>query len=387
MTRAETSNCHTLMLSLRTIGNFLIALMPASAHHLCILVTRDLGMLVFVSGLCRWSNYFRLNLFLSSLRLVGLIPIRYSIHTVLVFTDKTLHKNNVSRRTPLTFLDLDRSQESQEQESPLFTGCTRPAHQREEERFGPQHGLAGGHYITSAHFPGASLWLVCARFLAAFPRPCSFAQCCSAEQTSPSSATVITSRRVPRAPCVTLHFIDVSDSHSVASHPICPSRGRPVCGTTSPGWADQPTYVELLHIGNDRSTAAFDPSCTHNEYDTAARIHGRCSRTAPSVRPRRAYAGDVCQDAERRVVGALRVDSWPTARSWCDGPAIRKIPPAQLLDLPQRFMMARAASSLTRACAHSPSTAPRTLYARKMTCPVLPLLAAPSSSLLPTPVP
>ena len=45
----------------------------------------------------------------------------------------------------------------------------------------------------------------------------------------PRSPTVITSRRVPRAPRVTLHLTDVSDSHSVASHPVCPSRARPVC--------------------------------------------------------------------------------------------------------------------------------------------------------------
>ena len=38
------------------------------------------------------------------------------------------------------------------------------------------------------------------------------------------SPAVITTRRVPRAPCVTMHRTDVSDSHSVASHPVCPSR-------------------------------------------------------------------------------------------------------------------------------------------------------------------
>ena len=178
--------------------------------------------------------------------------------------------------------------------------------------------------------------------------------------------------RLPRVPCPNMQTIDVSDSHSVASHPVCPSRARPVC-------ADQPTDVEPWHIGNDRSTAALDPCCTHNEYDTAAHIHGRCSRTSssgscasprirgppcpdtPSVRPRRAYAGDVCQDAELGVVGALRVDSWSTARSWCVGPAIRNIPPAQPSDMPQRFMMARAASSLSRVHAR---TARRLHHAR-----------------------
>ena len=39
---------------------------------------------------------------------------------------------------------------------------------------------------------------------------------------------VIDARRVPDTPCPTLHLIDVSDTHSVASHPVCPSRPRPV---------------------------------------------------------------------------------------------------------------------------------------------------------------
>ena len=37
------------------------------------------------------------------------------------------------------------------------------------------------------------------------------------------SPAVITTRRVPRAPCPTMHRTDVSDSHSVPSHPVCPS--------------------------------------------------------------------------------------------------------------------------------------------------------------------
>jgi hypothetical protein len=48
----------------------------------------------------------------------------------------------------------------------------------------------------------------------------------------PRSPTVIVTRRVPRAPCVTRHLTDVSDSHSVASHPVCPSRARPVYVTS-----------------------------------------------------------------------------------------------------------------------------------------------------------
>ena len=38
------------------------------------------------------------------------------------------------------------------------------------------------------------------------------------------STAVITTRRVPRAPCPALHRTDVSDSHSVPSHPVCPHR-------------------------------------------------------------------------------------------------------------------------------------------------------------------
>src|SRR6056300_729219 len=49
---------------------------------------------------------------------------------------------------------------------------------------------------------------------------------------APRSPAVITTRRVPRAPCPTMHLIDVSDSHSVASHPVCPSRALPVYATS-----------------------------------------------------------------------------------------------------------------------------------------------------------
>ena len=38
----------------------------------------------------------------------------------------------------------------------------------------------------------------------------------------PRSPTGITTRCVPRAPCVIPHLTDVSDSHPVASHPVCP---------------------------------------------------------------------------------------------------------------------------------------------------------------------
>merc|ERR1712091_27024 len=48
----------------------------------------------------------------------------------------------------------------------------------------------------------------------------------------PRSPAVITTRRVPRPPSDTWHLTDVSDSHSVASHPVCPSRARPVYATS-----------------------------------------------------------------------------------------------------------------------------------------------------------
>ena len=44
----------------------------------------------------------------------------------------------------------------------------------------------------------------------------------------PRSPAVITTRRVPDTPCPTRHLTDVSDSHSVPSHPVAPCRLRPV---------------------------------------------------------------------------------------------------------------------------------------------------------------
>jgi len=48
----------------------------------------------------------------------------------------------------------------------------------------------------------------------------------------PRAPAVITTRLVPRPPCDTLHLTDVSDSHPVASHPVCPSRALPVYDTS-----------------------------------------------------------------------------------------------------------------------------------------------------------
>jgi hypothetical protein len=61
---------------------------------------------------------------------------------------------------------------------------------------------------------------------ARFPRRVTLISPMSTDHTwdilKPRSPIVITTRRVPRAPCPTMHLIEVSDSHSVASHPVWP---------------------------------------------------------------------------------------------------------------------------------------------------------------------
>ena len=53
------------------------------------------------------------------------------------------------------------------------------------------------------------------------------------EDTDPDrSPAVITTRRVPPDPCPTMHLTDVSDSHSVPSHPVSPVRVIPVYVTS-----------------------------------------------------------------------------------------------------------------------------------------------------------
>ena len=63
---------------------------------------------------------------------------------------------------------------------------------------------------------------------ARFPPPTTLTQPESADHAwlrlPDLSPTVIATRRVPRAPCPPRHLTDVSDSHSVPSHPVCPSR-------------------------------------------------------------------------------------------------------------------------------------------------------------------
>ena len=48
----------------------------------------------------------------------------------------------------------------------------------------------------------------------------------------PRSPAVSDTRRVPGAPCPTRHRTDVSDSHSVPSHPVCPDRTIAVIPTS-----------------------------------------------------------------------------------------------------------------------------------------------------------
>jgi hypothetical protein len=55
MRGAARPNCHMLAVLLGTLGNAPIASMPAAARPHCILQVRDLGMLAFVFGQCRWS--------------------------------------------------------------------------------------------------------------------------------------------------------------------------------------------------------------------------------------------------------------------------------------------------------------------------------------------
>jgi len=49
----------------------------------------------------------------------------------------------------------------------------------------------------------------------------------------PDRCPVVTvTRRVPAAPCPVKHLTDVSDSHSVPSHPVCPDRIMAVNATS-----------------------------------------------------------------------------------------------------------------------------------------------------------
>jgi len=48
----------------------------------------------------------------------------------------------------------------------------------------------------------------------------------------PRSPAATVTRSVPRTPCPTRHRTDVSDSHSVPSHPVCPTRPSAVNATS-----------------------------------------------------------------------------------------------------------------------------------------------------------
>ncbi len=61
-----------------------------------------------------------------------------------------------------------------------------------------------------------------ARLVPLIPPPMSVLHASVAD--ADDSPAVIDTRRVPRTSCATWHLADVSDSHSVASHPLCPTR-------------------------------------------------------------------------------------------------------------------------------------------------------------------
>ena len=71
-----------------------------------------------------------------------------------------------------------------------------------------------------------------------------------------TSPAVITTRRVPPDPCPAMHLTDVSDSHSVPSHPVCPSlpmlvydtSPRPAPCTVIDADPDPPRFVCLVTL-------------------------------------------------------------------------------------------------------------------------------------------
>ena len=69
------------------------------------------------------------------------------------------------------------------------------------------------------------------------------------------SPAVTTARLDPCTPVPTLHLTDVSDTHSVASHPVCPSRPRPV-------YAVLPMLAPCTVIDADTSASRFVPCIT-----------------------------------------------------------------------------------------------------------------------------
>jgi len=81
------------------------------------------------------------------------------------------------------------------------------------------------------------------------------------------SPAVTVTRRVPPAPCPVRHRIDVSDSHSVASHPVCPDRTMAV-NATSPR-PDPCTVTETVPMPAlfSRRITLIDPKSTENACD------------------------------------------------------------------------------------------------------------------------
>ena len=87
----------------------------------------------------------------------------------------------------------------------------------------------------------------------------------------PLCPTVITDRRLRPAPCPVRHTTDVSDSQSVPSHPVCPSRPRVVdaaspspapCNRTAvmpdPPWLPRPATL-TPPTSNDHAADALPP--------------------------------------------------------------------------------------------------------------------------------
>ena len=81
------------------------------------------------------------------------------------------------------------------------------------------------------------------------------------------SPAVIVTRRLPAADRPTRHRTDVSDSHSVPSHPVCPDRTIAVCATSprpAPCTVTDPDPVPALF---SRRITLIDPTSTEYPSD------------------------------------------------------------------------------------------------------------------------
>ena len=84
----------------------------------------------------------------------------------------------------------------------------------------------------------------------------------------PRTPAVITTRLVPRPPCDTEHLTDVSDSHPVASHPVCPSRALPVYETSPMLAPCTVTDADPVPTAFTRSTTLKRNASTDHACDT-----------------------------------------------------------------------------------------------------------------------